>query len=73
MIHFNYDMEAAPRDRRILALRADGDISCVRWDWQRYHKSPAPYWSDDRGYMGVKWCRANPPIAWAELRPAAPN
>lgn len=69
MIRCNPDMEAAPRHRRILALRADGGIGIVQWDAQRHHKNPVPYWSDDRERsLGIVWCRENPPVAWAELQ-----
>ena len=71
-IKFNPDMNAAPRDRRILALRAGGQIGIVIWDAQKSHKHPKPYWSDDRErVMGIAWCRANEPICWAELEAEA--
>ncbi len=70
MIRFNHDMEAAPRDRRILVLRPDGDIGIAKWDLNQYHNKPSPYWADERQrWLGVKWCRENPPIAWTELVP----
>jgi len=71
MIRFTPNMESAPRDRRILAMRADGDIGIVRWNEHNHHKKPNPYWSDERSWLGVVWCRENPPVAWAALQPAA--
>ncbi len=66
-MELNYDMSRAPKDRRTLAVRSDGKAAIVHWDENRYRKTPRPYWEDDRAYLGKKWCRNNPPVAWAEL------
>lgn len=51
--NFNYDMSAAPTNRRILALRESGGVGIVRWVTQQYHTKPRPYWADDRDYLAL--------------------
>lgn len=70
MIHFTSGMESAPTDRDILALWASGEIAICRWETDKHNRrGPKPYWSIP-WQRGVAEQRANPPIAWCELRAA---
>lgn len=69
-ICFTPGMNSAPTDREILALWESGEIAICRWDSDKYNRrGPKPYWSVP-GQRGVAEQRANPPIAWCELRAA---
>lgn len=70
MIVFTPGMDSAPKDRRILALWADGDIQVCRWESDQYNRRGAkPYWSIPcYGGISVRDQRAHPPIAWCELK-----
>lgn len=57
-------IETAPKDRELLIWR--GRPCIARWDDQRYHKTPRPFWND-YGVFGVVWMRDNPPTHWMPL------
>lgn len=59
-------IESAPKDRQVLLFsRHLGSAVIGRWDDQRHHNKPRPYW--EYGWMGVTWARDNPPTHWQPL------
>lgn len=64
-------IEKAPKDRQVLLKMADGAMSMGRWDMQKHHKKPNPYWVSELGFiLGVGWSRENPPTEWLDVHPA---
>ena len=61
-------IDTAPKDGTDILLFRSGAVHRGRWEKQRYHERPKPYWSDDleRG-LGVIWCREHPPTHWMPL------
>lgn len=65
-------MNTAPVDRRILLLHhAHGGTQRVdvgRYNDQRHHVSPKPFWQYEGLSTGrVNYCRLFPPIGWTDL------
>lgn len=66
---WNFDMEAAPKDRRILVWTPVFTEMFVgaKWNDDRYAKKPRPYWELDTKYAGFAAMREKPPVAWTMI------
>ncbi len=67
-------IETAPKDgRSVLTARRYGASAMVvisRWETQKYHCKPRPYWScAEERYLGIQWAREVPPTHWMPLPP----
>lgn len=64
-------MASAPVDRRILLLHPTGNgkmaVDIGRWNDQRHHKAPKPYWEYLSGVCQVSYARMFLPIGWMDL------
>lgn len=69
-------MSTAPVDRRIMLKRprwfggtigAVMDIGVGRYETQQHHRTPRPYWNDDRKYISVAENRKSEPVGWMEI------
>jgi hypothetical protein len=65
-----HPIDTAPKDRPILAFML-GRWRIARWEPNRPHKNPIPFWSADDLRMTVS--RAHQPKWWADLPPSPPE
>ena len=72
-------IEAAPKDgSRILLFysksRKEGvtETAVGRWEIQKYHDRPRPYWENEKYIGDVSYKRENPPTHWMPL-PSPPS
>lgn len=67
-------IETAPKDKKIMAFCPKfGVVGPVRWEEQKYHSRPRPYWSHwGEGTLGKTWVRDDQPTHWMPL-PTAPE
>ena len=69
-------IETAPKDKVILAYRPDahdwGKVAPAKWDDQRHHKKPQPFWSIWLRIGSTTESRAWVPTHWMPL-PDPPN
>lgn len=64
-------IETAPKDKRIMLFIPSVGSVFGKWDNQKYHTKPKPYWTTDRTHMGTFWHRDNQPTHW-QPEPKAP-
>lgn len=63
-------MNTAPVDRRIMLKRPRPwgmDVGIGRYEAQPHHKTPRPYWGDDRRHISVVNNRESEPVGWREI------
>ena len=63
-------IETAPTKGRIMLHRPTSGMSepdIGDFDNDCYAKKPRPYWSSERRWMGVSWCRTHTPTHWMPL------
>lgn len=68
-------IETAPKDGSLVLLGWTDDRrpGIGRWEEEKYHQKPRPYWQHDRTRVwGVAESRKNPPTNWMPL-PAPPE
>jgi hypothetical protein len=69
-------IETAPKDAMILLFRPTapewGRVAQGKWDTQKYHKRPNPYWEYWIKVGGTTESRSDAPTHWMPL-PAAPT
>lgn len=64
-------IETAPKDKRIMLFIPSKGATFGRWEIEKHHRKPNPYWTTERAQMGVFWHRENQPTHW-QPEPEAP-
>ena len=63
-------IDSAPQTGRIIVWMG-GRAKIARWNDQKYHSKPRPYWESE-GHQGVLYDRESQPAWWMPL-PEAPT